>query len=258
MATDALTKNWLIEDYLYGLDLTDDYGNPFPDRQFDDAIAKAVEEINGLIEFQVGKAVRRATVDFIGGRDARRWFGFRFPWLPLWEIRKVQFKFGTQTMFDIPQDWVLTAPSEVEGGPIMDARVHLVPTMGTLEGMQHYLIVSTLWSQMFTSGMGSYMPRYLYVEGLCGADPEEIPADILNFIGMRASLLALNIAGDLLVGAGVASKSLSMDGVSQNINTTSSATNAGYGARILQYWKDLRQILPALQRKYNGIRAVGA
>ena len=65
-------------------------------------------------------------------------------------------------------------------------------------------------------------------------------------VGLAASLLLLDTAGDLIVGAGIASKSISMDALSQSIATTSSATNSGYGARALAYGKRLKSIMDAL------------
>lgn len=79
----------------------------------------------------------------------------------------------------------------------------------------------------------------------------QVPADVLDAIGNFASRNALNIAGDLIAGAGIASKSVSQDGLSQNINTTSSATNSGYGARIIQFEKYLAALMPALVAKYR-------
>lgn len=254
--SEPLTKDWLINNYLFGIDLTDDYGNPYPDEQFDFAIQKAIEELNGFLDYKIGKKVRNATIDLTGGFNMRRWFYFNFPYKPIWSVNSVQFKFGNQKIFNVPTDWVVTDEPEYDGAPIINGRMNLVPRLGSQQGKEYYIIVTTLWSQMGRSA-GPYLPRFLKVKALCGADNNEVPADILNFIGMRASLLALNIAGDLLVGAGIASKSVSLDGANQNINTTSSATNAGYGARILQYWKDWRQVMVALQRKYNGIRVRG-
>jgi hypothetical protein len=73
---------------------------------------------------------------------------------------------------------------------------------------------------------------------------------------MKASMGALNIAGDLIAGAGIATKSLSMDGLSQSISTTASATNAGYGARILQYNKEIDERMKNLRNYYLGIQMV--
>ena len=77
-----------------------------------------------------------------------------------------------------------------------------------------------------------------------------IPATIMHVAGMWASMWCLNTAGDLIVGAGVASKSTGVDGLSQSVSTTSSATNAGYGSRIIQYKKDIGMAMRALESTY--------
>lgn len=78
-----------------------------------------------------------------------------------------------------------------------------------------------------------------------------VPADILQAIGLTAALLPLDVAGDLIAGAGIASTSVSVDGLSQSINTTSSATNSGYGARVLQFTKELKELVPRLKAQYQ-------
>lgn len=80
-----------------------------------------------------------------------------------------------------------------------------------------------------------------------------IPADLLQAIGYKASLLPLDIAGDLIAGAGVANKSASLDGLSASVGTTSSATNSGYGARVLQFERELKGLLPALRARYRAV-----
>jgi hypothetical protein len=78
-----------------------------------------------------------------------------------------------------------------------------------------------------------------------------LPADIKQAIGYKASLLPLDVAGDLIAGAGVASLSVGVDGIHQSINTTASSTNSGYGARVLQYERELKALIPALKSKYK-------
>ena len=75
---------------------------------------------------------------------------------------------------------------------------------------------------------------------------------------MKASLGPLNIAGDLIAGAGIATKSISIDGISQSIGTTASATNAGYGARIIQYDKQIKDQMATLRNYYLGMQMVVA
>lgn len=82
----------------------------------------------------------------------------------------------------------------------------------------------------------------------------DIPRDILDAMGKRAAIGVLDVAGDLIAGAGIANKSTGLDGVSQSVGTTSSATNAGYGARIIHYEQQLKRDMPRLRAKYQGVR----
>lgn len=78
-----------------------------------------------------------------------------------------------------------------------------------------------------------------------------IPPNILHVASMWSAMWCLNTAGDLVTGAGIASSSTSLDGISQSVSSTSSATNAGYGSRIIQYKKDIAQAIAALQGVYG-------
>jgi len=79
----------------------------------------------------------------------------------------------------------------------------------------------------------------------------DMPANMVHAVGLKAALVPLDVAGDLIVGAGIASKSISMDGLSMNINTTSSATNAGYGARVGQYERELKALMSSLRKRWQ-------
>ena len=82
---------------------------------------------------------------------------------------------------------------------------------------------------------------------------DTLPADIARAVMLKSSLLALDVAGDLIAGAGLASVSTSLDGLSQNINTTASATNSGYGARVLQFTKEYKELIATLRATYRAI-----
>ena len=78
-----------------------------------------------------------------------------------------------------------------------------------------------------------------------------VPSDIMHCLGLKASLLPIDIAGDLISGAGVANFSIGADGIHQSLGTTSSATNSGYGSRRKSYERELKSLLPALRAKYK-------
>ena len=66
----------------------------------------------------------------------------------------------------------------------------------------------------------------------------------------------VGIAGDLILGAGIAAQSIGVDGLSQSISSTSSATNAGYGARIIQYQKEIAETVKRIKLIYDEIKFV--
>jgi hypothetical protein len=68
---------------------------------------------------------------------------------------------------------------------------------------------------------------------------------------LLSALLPLNIAGDLIAGAGVASQSISIDSLSQSLATTASATSAGYGARLIAFNDELKKVTKTLRGKYS-------
>jgi len=76
---------------------------------------------------------------------------------------------------------------------------------------------------------------------------------VFRAVGILSAMLPLNISGDLIAGPGIAQINLGIDGLSQEIHTTASATNAGYGARVTMYYKELKQIMPKLRGKYKTI-----
>ena len=97
--------------------------------------------------------------------------------------------------------------------------------------------------------------------GLSAADPLEVawtvdtlPAPIVRAVGLQASTLALGVAGDLIAGAGIASLSTSLDGLSQSVATTASATNAGYGARLGQFERELNSLMKTLKATYRALQ----
>lgn len=74
---------------------------------------------------------------------------------------------------------------------------------------------------------------------------------LIKCIGLLAAMAPLDIAGDLIAGAGVGQFSVGVDGMTQSIATTASATSAGYGARIISYQKQLKDTMAALRAKYR-------
>ena len=76
--------------------------------------------------------------------------------------------------------------------------------------------------------------------------------ELFQVIGMVSAINLLNDYGDGR-SPGLASSSISLAGISESYATTQSATNALYGARILNFEKQLKAFYKENKNKYSGL-----
>jgi len=81
---------------------------------------------------------------------------------------------------------------------------------------------------------------------------DTLPADLKQAVAIKAAtLLLLHVAGDLILGAGIASQSVSVDSLSTSIDTTSSAMYSGYSARAESLDKQYKLLMNGLRSQYR-------
>lgn len=133
-------------------------------------------------------------------------------------------------------------------------RLSVVPTGSSTTQGNAEIILTGITSQIGMQRF-QYIPDYWRVQYITGWDVDQMPMDLINLLGKLASFGPLNIAGDLVLGiAGVSGQSLSIDGLSQSISTTASATSAGYSARLIQYQKEIKETVGRLKLVYDEVK----
>lgn len=238
-----MTTSDLKAIYLFGLDLTNDAGEPFPDLMFEWGIRSAIAWIERRLDIKIRPTPLVERYDY-HRQDYLNWTIIRLRQAPVVQVNSVKVKWPSDTtVIDFPTEWIQL---QADAG-----QVNIVPTSGTLS--QVLLTAGGSFLPLVASGR-DFVPNILEVDYIAGFPEGEVPQELRDVIGKLASFAPLNVAGDLIVGAGIASKTISIDGLSQSINTTSSATNAGYGARLGQYEKEIKNVLPTLERYYKGLR----
>ena len=241
--TDPITPAYLKDRYLFGIDLTNDDGTSYPDALFSTAINSATSIIESELDIVLTGLQtfdERYDVD-PGGYES--YFLISLDKRPVRELVQTSLQYGGFDKHPLPNSFVhITSPEH--GQVQFIAGPDFYNSFGT--GHTPHLVPGFM-------GGNTYVPAYLRFEYKAGFDGTTYPypEDILDLICLVASMLPLDTAGDLIVGAGIASKSISMDGLSTSINTTSSATNAGYGARMISYRKRLEAQLKNVKRKYR-------
>ena len=242
--TDTLASIMTVDElkaiYLTGVDLTDDKGNPFPDIMFDFAIRAAIHRAEIVLDLECRPTWHDDRYDF----DAQLWQAWGIIHLnhnPVIQVDYVKMYWpSANDPYEFPDEWIRL---NRDGGYLT-----LVPTSGTLT---QAMSISGVYMPIMLSRV-PFIPEALNVRYQSGFAIGTLPYQIREMIGKMACFPILNTAGDLIAGAGIANFSISMDGLSQSIGTTSSATNSGYGARLTQFTKELKDQIPDLRRYYKG------
>lgn len=245
-ALDLISVDELKQIFLFGVELTNDKGEPYPDLMFQHGIRQAVSRLEHELDLPLlPTIIEDEAHDFM----AQEWSKFiwlqlaRFPVISIEEIRLVLPT--EQNVLTFRPEWIRL----LDGGA--SGQVNIVPGVGQIA------LGSATWIQLIRGG-ADFLPDVIRVDYTAGFARGRLPATLKEAIGKLAAFGPLNIAGDLVAGPGIASKSNSIDGLSQSITSTKNASSAGYTARLKQYAEELKDLLPMLRRYYKGQRMLVA
>lgn len=224
--------------YLFGIDLSGPEGDPFPEEMLQMFLDAAVSQTESVLDITIKPKTLEETYDYYAS-DYGNWGFLRLYKCPVKEVLKLSLSYGSNGYYDIPLDWVRLSKKTGE--------INLFPSSGSAGG----LIIGSSGMLLGMNRFYNYVPHSWQVKYTAGMDT--VPADLLNYIYMLASISVMTVWGDLIIGAGIASQSIGLDGLSQSISTTQSAMFGGASGRCEQYRKDMEILLPALRKKYIGI-----
>lgn len=242
----AISANELRDIYLFGINFTDEFGNPYSDQNLEYHILNAQESLEDLLNIKFKPQVIQETLNY----DMRRygqWCYLRTSY-PVRKGFSLKGYVGTTSQINYPASWLTSRRTNDPIG--WERQLNLVPSGQDSVSFSEQAIFSTSYMGAFYGSTD--IPEYFEVTYTTGFDV--LPRDILDTVGKIASIGALNVMGDIgSLGSGIASKSISIDGLSQSQSSTASATSAANTARILQYKKELDSELKDLKGKYRGI-----
>jgi len=244
-ALSILTPQELKDFYLFGLDLTNDAGEPFPDTLYRFYIRYAVDWLEKELDINLIVRTFEERQDFIK-QDYYHYMELHLDEVPVIQVEEIRLVLPTeQEVIKFLPEWIQVM--EPAG------QVHILPGSGQISVIT--LGQTGAWLPLIY-GWTDFIPNVFRIKYQAGFPKGKVPPVLKELVGKKAAFGPLNIAGDLLGGAGIASQSISLDGLSQSFNTTSSATNAGYGARLLQYEKEIKAIIPLLRNDFHPVNMV--
>tara|TARA_X000001382_G_scaffold58055_1_gene39708 strand:+ start:12182 stop:12979 length:798 start_codon:yes stop_codon:yes gene_type:complete len=243
----VISPSELRELMLFGIDFTDNGGNEYPDSAIEYHIKNAQEEVEDFLNIKLQPQVIEDTYNF-DYRDYVKYGEFRTDY-PVRKAFKLTGQYGNSdtNQIEYPADWLV---SRRTNDPIGWERcINIVPSGESSATFTSQAIFTLLYpSSVYQQG---HVPEYFTLTYTTGFD--EVPRDVLAAITKLATINILTVLGESSpIGSGIASRNLSIDGLSQGISTTSSSTSSIFGARILQTGKELQKELPRLRQRYVG------
>lgn len=234
--------------YLYGIKINSTDGSKFSDEAFRYYIKEAQKTIENYLALKVEKQMVEETTSYY--KDS---YFNNFPIMKtLYMVNKPLSMVGllnTVEQVVYPEEW-LSSSKKPDG--IGNRRISVVPT-GSVVPTSGEIILTGIMTQLGIQRIDN-IPDYWSMQYVTGFDLKDLPMDVIGIIGKMSTFGPLGIAGDLILGtAGIANQSLSIDGLSQSIGTTSSATSSGYAARILLYQKEIKGTLDMVKNRYKGL-----
>lgn len=243
----AVSVKAVKNNYLFGIDLSDANGNPLPEELFVHYLNAATDYVQNLLDIIISDTDFTERHDYIRN-DYRNWGFIQLQHNPIKEVKRVTLMYGNERTVEIPLDWVQLNK--------LTGQITLFPSAGSANS----LIIGQTGLLFGFQSQWDWAPMLWEVEYTAGIDENDpsIPFALLKeTIFKRASMGILNVWGDLIIGAGIASQSVSIDGLSQSIGTTQSAMYGGASARIENYAKDIdERLLPVLRQKFGGIKMI--
>lgn len=241
--------------YLFGLDIKNpNTGQEIPDDVYQVYIDNAVSMLEHFLDISISPVRNHVEYRDYRLNDYYDW-GFymlnNYPALCIRSMELVYFRDENgdpEVVQTIPNNWIRLQAH--------DGLVRLIPNARFPANLQ-------------ISQSGSYFPEVLRSQSVphlwritydYGFDPGCIPVLLNQAISYLAAIQALIVGGNLVLGAGIAGSSISLDGLSQSIQTTQSAENSAFSATIKDYGgrlygtnkDDPAAILTILKNFYKG------
>ena len=236
-----LTVKQLKERFLYGVIIKDNDGNIMPDRILQDYIDSAASVIEQYLDINITPVTYEGNPVDGGSAEQQNhippnydnWGYMQLNNTPVIDIKSIKAVFPIQGVLEIPKSWFKLQKRS--------GQLNLIAVAGSFSAFGI--------SGSGGAGSGVLLPQLLntrtnvpllwQIEYTAGFRDGEIPKSINRAIGLIAATSALAIAGDLVIGAGIAGTAISIDGLAESIQTTSSAENHAYSAKVNQYLQEL-------------------
>lgn len=243
----VISPEELLALYFYGIDIQSKDGSDMSNETIRFYIESAQQEIEKHLSIKLNPTFINETEDYTRA-DYTDGFPFTKVTYPVNNVFAYVGSVNGVDQVKYPRGWLSYRRSS-ENQYWRD--VSVVPN-GSMSGNAEIIYSGTV--NYYGLKANSRVPDYWTIQYSTGYCYNSLPMDLMNIVGMLASIPLFIIFGDIAGGiAGLASQSLSIDGLSQSTSLTASATSGLFSARIIDYKKSIKETLSKLKKNYRGI-----
>lgn len=253
----------LVKNELMGMDndLTDPVtGKPYPDSFYDLMIERAVAQAEKTFDVAILPRIQVDKLDY-HRNDFNAFAYLQATYRPILSVKDLLLYYNNQDIMHIPDEWIKVtnrtgqlqvSPSVLMQGLNTTINPTIYPILNSPYGMTPSPYQETEFSPQ--------MLGITYVAGMMPRPDDDrrgisrdyvIQPDMLSYIAKLAAIEILEKWSRNIIGAGIASYNVSVDGISTGLETTSSPENSAATAEVSQLERDMKPIKESLLSFYG-------
>lgn len=251
----------LVKNELLGMDqdLVDPVtGKEYPDSFYNLVIDRSVAQAEKIFDVAILPRLQVDKLDY-HRNDFNAFSYLQTNYRPILNIKDLRLYYNNQNIMKIPDEWVKVtnrsgqiqvSPSVLMQGLNTTINPTLYPILNTPYGMtpspyQQAEFAPQMLGVTYVAGM---MPR----DGKRGLNRDYMmQPDMLAYIAKLAAIEILERFGRAVVGAGIASYNVSVDGISTSVDSTNSAEHSATSGEIINLQNDMKPIEKSLKEFYG-------
>lgn len=239
----------ILSIYLYGIEMQDNEGTNLSNESIGFYIDSMQKELENYLNIKFEKQLFDETTSYY-----RTDYWQQFPILqtryPVREPLSLTGFLNKIEQIIYPKQWLMC---ERDSDRLGKRRISVVPNGASTAHGDANIILTGITAQL---GFQAYsnIPDYWDIQYITGFDLDALPSDLLNVLGKLISIQLLNVISDLILGVGVSSTRLSIDGLSQDIQSTKSSEGGAFSGRVTQYKKDIEETLKRVKLVYDQVK----
>ena len=243
----VITSGELVEKYFYGALPKRTDGTTLSDTSIESFVrdAQATVETELSLVFQSQYIKETAMFE---QRAYSNWVFTKTTYPVAYAFRFEGF-ISTVRQISYPLDWVtMKKEYSTRGEQGRHRRVNLVPGGATSSPVSGSVVYAGIVPHLGFMNIDK-LPDYWKVAYASGFT--KLPDNIIGVVAKKAAITVLSVLGDVVLGAGVSGKTLSIDGLSQSVTSHKTDKYGAYGPRIQQFQRDVDGDMKALKSIYR-------